>query len=169
MKKSHTIKGCKYFVLLLFVFTLLVSCKRNHARISAAERAVVRDSMISMYSNIARDVSSKGPAAWVNYFEDTPDFFMANDGQLVFRDYQSAKSFILNTVVKMIPHITLRWSHLRIEPLNARLASLGADFHEDQVLSNGKKLSINGYFTGIAHYDGRAWKLRNCHWSARAK
>ena len=168
MKKSYLTKGFKYFVLLLLVFNLFVSCRHDHKRLSKAENTFVKDSVSKMAANIARDVSNKGPAAWVNYFEDTPNFFMANEGLLVFHDYQSAKTFILNTVVKMIPHITLRWSNLRIDPLNARLASIGADFHEDQVLSTGKNLSIDGYFTGIVHYDGHHWKLRNCHWSVKA-
>jgi hypothetical protein len=167
MKKKHTMPAFKYCILLLFAISLVVSCKRNHAKLSAADRALVKDSVTNMAANIAADISKNGPRAWLNYFEDSPDFFMANEGQLVFQDYQSSKTFILNTVVKNILQIKLRWEHLRIDPLTSRLASIGADFHEDQTNASGKNLSIDGYFTGIAHYDGHRWKLRNAHWSIK--
>ena len=118
-----------------------------------------------MAANIAQDISNDGPAAWLNYFEDSPDFFMANEGQLVFKDSKTAKKFIINTLVKNIPVVKLQWDHLRIDPITSVFAAMGAGFHEDQVNSSGKKLAYDGYFTGIAHYDGHSWKLRNLHWS----
>jgi hypothetical protein len=168
MKKNYLIPVLKRGVLLLVAISMIVSCKRNHAKLSKEQSVLVRDSVSRMAAKIARDISKNGPRAWLNYFEDTPDFFMANEGQLVFRDHQSAKTFILNTVVKNIRGIKLRWDNLRIDPLTSRLASIGADFHEDQVTSSGKKLSYDGYFTGIAHFDGQGWKLRNTHWSIKA-
>src|ERR1700733_9713998 len=105
MKKKHAMPAFKYCVLLLFAISLVVSCKRNPAKLNAADKALVKDSVTNMAANIAVDVSKNGPRAWLNYFEDTPDFFMANEGQLVFQDYQSSKTFILNTVVKNILQI----------------------------------------------------------------
>jgi hypothetical protein len=168
MKKRYSITGFKFGHLLLLALSLFVSCKHNQEHLSIKESSQVKDSVSRMTANIARDISNKGPAAWLNYFEDTPDFFMANDGQLVFKDYPSAKAFILNTVVKIIPGIKLRWDHIRIEPLTPELASIGADFHEDQINNVGKTLSYDGYLTGVAHYSGRAWKLRSLHWSIKA-
>ncbi len=168
MKKSYIPQVFKYCTLLFLATALLFSCRRSHAKLSKEQSALVKDSVSRMAVNIAADISKNGPRAWLNYFEDTPDFFMANEGQLVFKDYQSAKIFILNTLVKNIPVIKLRWANIRIDPFTPRLASIGADFHEDQVTSTGKKLSYDGYFTGIAHYDGHRWKLRNTHWSIKA-
>ena len=168
MKKNHIPQVFKYCALLFFVVSVLVACKRNHAKLSKEQSALVKDSVSRMAANIAADISKNGPRAWLNYFEDNPDFFMANEGQLVFKDYQSAKTFILNTLVKNIPIIKLRWDNIRIDPLTPRLASIGADFHEDQVTNGGKNISYDGYFTGIAHYDGHRWKLRNVHWSIKA-
>jgi hypothetical protein len=169
MKKNLTTPALKCCVLFLSAISLIVSCKRNHAKLSAADRALVKDSVTNMTTNIAADISKNGPRAWLNYFENTPDFFMANEGQLVFQDHQSAKTFILNTLVKNIRQIKLRWAHIRIDPLTSRLASIAADFHEDQTNASGKSLAIDGYFTGIAHYDGDCWKLRNAHWSIKAR
>jgi len=120
-----------------------------------------------MASNIARDVSAKGPSAWLNYFQDSPDFFMANDGRLTFHNYQSAKAFIQDTLVKSISKITLNWSHMRIDPLTSRLAAIGSDFHEDITFANGKPLPLDGYFSGIAIQTKTGWKLRNAHWSIK--
>jgi hypothetical protein len=167
MKKNYKTLVLKYWILLLLAISMIVSCKHNRTGLSTAESKLVKDSISQMAANIATDISKNGPRAWLNYFEDTPDFFMANEGQLVFHDYQSAKTFILNTLVKNIAGIKLRWDNIRIDPLAPVLASIGADFHEDQVNSVGNKVSYDGYFTGIAHYDGHSWKLRNSHWSIR--
>jgi hypothetical protein len=168
MKKQNTKLGFSYWCMSFLAICLVVSCHRNHTHLSMAQNTLVKDSVNRMASNIAADISKNGPRAWLNYFENSPDFFMANEGQLVFKDYQSSKTFILNTLVKNITQIKLRWNNVRIDPLTARLASIGADFHEGQVTSDGKTLTYDGYFTGIAHFDGHSWKLRNVHWSIKA-
>jgi len=168
MKKNYLITVFIYLSALLFAICILASCKPGNAQLSAAESTQVKDSVTRLAANIAIDVSKIGPAAWLNYFEDSPDFFMANEGQLVFKDYQSAKSFILNTVVKNISVIKLKWDNIRVDALTPAIASIGADFHEDQVTSTGKTLTYDGYFTGIAHFNGHSWKLRNTHWSIKS-
>src|ERR1700710_2342117 len=107
MKKNHVPQVFKYCALLFLVVSMLVACKRNHAKLSKEQSALVKDSVSRMAANIAADISKTGPRAWLNYFEDNPDFFMANEGQLVFKDYPSAKAFILNTLVKNISSIKL--------------------------------------------------------------
>jgi hypothetical protein len=168
MKKNNKKSGWRYLCLLLIGINVIVSCNCDQKQMNTEKSTIVKDSVTRMMANIETDISKNGPRAWLNYFEDTNAFFMANEGQLVFTDYQSSKPFIINTVVKNIPQIKLRWAHLRIDPLTSNLASMGADFHEDQVNGSGKKLSIDGYFTGIAHYNEHSWKLRNAHWSVKA-
>jgi hypothetical protein len=167
MKKQNENLRQVCWLIVLPVLSLTISCRSHHARLSADKYKLVNDSVRQMTANIAADVSKNGPKAWLDYFEDTPDFFMANEGVLVFKDRQSAKTFILNTVVKIIPQIKLQWSSIRIDPLSRDIASIGADFHEDQVTNTGAKLSYDGYFTGVAHFDGHHWKLRNAHWSIK--
>ena len=155
-------------ITLLFALNVFISCKSDHAQLSVTETALVKDSVTQMAANIARDISRNGPRAWLNYFEDSPGFFMANQGGLAFHDYQSARVFILNTLVKSIIHIKLRWIHLRIDPVSTDTASIGADFHEDITDAAGKTISVDGYFTGLAHNNGDKWKLRNLHWSVKS-
>ncbi|MDP4218787.1 MAG: hypothetical protein Q8927_21540 [Bacteroidota bacterium] len=77
----------------------LASCTHHHRPFTEQDHGLVKDSVIRLAEAIARDVSSKGPIAWLDYFDDSPGFLMANDGNLAFRDYQTAKKFIQDTLV----------------------------------------------------------------------
>src|ERR1700727_2897240 len=107
---------------LLLASTLLLSCGHRRGPLTEKESTVIRDSVTQLTANIARDLSANGPAVWLNYFEDAPGFFMVDDGSLSFPDYNSAKHFVQDTLVKLFPHITLNWSSVRIHPLSRRLA-----------------------------------------------
>jgi hypothetical protein len=159
--------GFLFLAVIGLTISFFVSCKNNSGQLNADESAVVKDSVTRMTANIAKDISAKGPVAWLGYFENDPGFFMANDGQLALKDYPSAVSFVKNTVIKVMPKISLQWKNGKVDPLSPSLAAIGADFHEDIVMSDGKTLSVDGYFTGTAHFDGKSWKLRNLHWSSK--
>jgi hypothetical protein len=119
-----------------------------------------------MTESIAKNVSREGPVAWLRYFENAPDFFMASDGQLVFPNIDTAKSFINNVLIKTMPKIQLRWSNIRIDSLTNTFASISAVYHEDVTDGTGKTTPHDGYFTGIAHQTSQGWKLHNAHWSS---
>ena len=127
--------------------------------------ADVKDSVQKMANSIAQSISQQGPVAWLQYFENAPDFFMASEGKLVFPNYDTAKNFITNTLVKLIRKIELRWGDVRINPLTNDLASMAATFHEDLTDAAGKTTPQDGYFTGLAHHTTHGWKLLNAHWS----
>lgn len=149
------------------IMMLLARCTNDNTPMSAAQSSAVKDSVTQMLAHISVDVSTRGPAAWINYFENNAGFFMSSDGTLAFRDYPSAKSLTLGPVVKNFKKISLNWKNLRVDPLTATYASLGADFHEDINMANGQNQTIDGYFTATAHFDGNRWKLRNMNWSVR--
>jgi len=152
-------------ILILVIISLAVACRPNISALDAKESNIVRDSVHQMTVSLVNDLSTHGPIAWLNYFEENPDFFMASDGQLPFKDYQSGKSFIENTLVKNIVKINLQLNQLRIDPLTSGLASIGASFHEDLTDSAKKIISVDGYFTALAKQTNRGWKFRNLHWS----
>jgi hypothetical protein len=151
-------------VLVALIFTSSLSSAQTP--FSPAKRALVADSVNRMMQGIARDITANGPSAWLIYFEDSPDFFMASDGKLAFQDHESARLFIENTLVKNISHINLIWSDIRIDPLTPGLASAGATFHEEISDSAGKITPYDGYFTGVAERTDRGWQLRSAHWSS---
>jgi hypothetical protein len=92
---------------------------------------------------------------------------MASEGQLVFPNNDSATNIIKNTLIKSISKIELRWNNIHIDPLTSRLAGISATFHEDIPDYAGKKITEDGYFTGIAEQTSLGWKLRNAHWSIK--
>jgi len=154
-------------VFLLILVGLIDSCNSDSHSLNLQQTSDVRDSVQLMAASIAHSVSQNGPAAWLQYFENTPGFSMASDGQLVFPGIDTAAHFINNILVKSMYKINLRWSNIRVDPLTTQLASISAGFHEDITDSTGKTIPQDGYFTGIAHKTPQGWKLFNAHWSSR--
>jgi hypothetical protein len=146
---------------IIFIFLPFVSFSSR-----GQTSAPVFDSVNRMMQGIARDITAKGPSAWLIYFKDSPDFFMVSDGKMAFQDHESARLFIENTLVKNISHISLSWSHIRIDSLTPALASAGAEFHEEISDPAGKMTPYDGYFTAIVERTDRGWQLRNTHWSS---
>jgi hypothetical protein len=135
-----------------------------------AERLVpgVDDSVRQMMETIGKDVSARGPIAWLDHFENSKDFFMASGGSLVFPNYDSAAGFVKTVVVRMMPKVELSWSNIRISALDEDYANIAADFHEDITDSLGFRKPSDGYFTGIAHHGASGWMVLNAHWSYKS-
>jgi hypothetical protein len=149
--------------------TIVSSCNQNQGNqyLTAKQVSRVKDSIILLTTHIANDVTGKGPESWINYFDNSPEFFMASGGSLAFKDYKTAVAFISDTLVKNVKHIKLKWGNIRTDVLSTDMASIGADFHEDITSADGKTNPIDGYFTGTALFNGKNWKLRNLHWSVK--
>ena len=105
---------------------------------------------------VAHDVSEEGPAAWQKFLADEPAFFLASEGLLLFPNGAAAKAAIPE-LVRMIKHIDLTWGDdLRVDPLTAEFAVVGASYHEVRVDPKGERLDERGFFTGTVEYrDGR--------------
>ena len=150
------------------LITLIFSCNHQQQKLTPDQASNVKTSVTNLTVNIASDVSTKGPIAWLNYFENSPDFFMASEGQIVFHNYASAQTFIQDTLTKNISKIHLQWSHIRVNALSTQTASIGSNFHEDMtIIASNKTISVDGYFTATAILTNNGWKLRNLHWSLK--
>ena len=156
------------WVLVLLV-AMLASCHTGNTQFNAAQSALVRDSVRQLAEAISRDVSHVGPAAWLKYFETSPEFYMASEGKCEFPNIDSATRFINTVLIKNIHSIQLHWTDLRIDPYTSTLAGISAVFHEDLTDTSGKVISEDGYFTGTAEKTAAGWQLRNAHWSTRKK
>jgi hypothetical protein len=154
--------------LLLSWIIIFSSCTDNASYLTQKQSSIVKDSVQQMTESIARNVTKEGPVAWLRYFENSTDFFMASEGNLVFLNYDSASNIINTTLVKTISKIELHWNNIRIDPLNNNLACIAAGFHEDLTDYAGKKTLVDGYFTGITKKTSQGWKLHNAHWSVLA-
>ena len=152
--------------ILITFLIIAISCNYSKSPSTSQQISNMKDSVKAMTDSIAKRVSSEGPMTWLNYFENSPDFFMVNDGQLVFPNIDSAKNFVSNTLVKVYKIIALSWRNVRIVPVDPEFAVIAANYHEDATYSDGGKLSTDGYFTALAHHTAQGWKLQNVHWSS---
>ena len=164
---THNFNSLK-LLFIVPVMSLIFGCNCGQKQLSVNQISTVKNSVSKFADSISKSISTKGPISWLSYFENSQDFFMASDGQIVFHNYISAQKFIQDTLVKNISKIKLQWNNMRINVLSARAASIGSDFHEDITMSAANNIvPIDGYFTGTAVLDGNSWKLRNLHWSIK--
>jgi hypothetical protein len=151
--------------LILAMSCLALACQNNPSTLDAKGSQLVDDSVRLMVSGLTNDLSVNGPVAWLNYFEESPDFFMAADGQLAFQDYQAGKTYVEDTLRKAFVKINLQFNQLRIDPLTSGLASIGAIYHEDLTDSAGKMIHADGFVTALVKHTPQGWKFENLHWS----
>jgi hypothetical protein len=130
-----------------------------------AHAAAIQDSVSDMAAAIARDLERDGPTAWLSYFLDGPEFFMASDGNLVFPSIDSATSFVRG-FAPGIADMELVWEDMRVDPLSPGAAVLGASYREVLTDTAGSELRFRGYFTGLAVHTPMGWRLRDLHWSS---
>jgi hypothetical protein len=116
-------------------------------------------------ADVARNITAQGPLGWHQYFSDSPNFFMAVDGHLVFPDAQSASKGI-DSLPSMIAKITLQWGDdLRVDVLSPDLALVASSFTEVQTDPKGHQRTETGFFTGLAENRNGRWQFRDAHWS----
>ena len=136
--------------------------------LTPASSAIVEDGVRGFMQAVAHDVTVNGPAAWRRQFADSPSFFMAADGQMVFPDSAAATKGIHDLALD-IKQIELVWGNdLRVDPLTPDLAVVAAPYHEVRVNMSGLRVEDAGFFTGIAQYRDGRWQLRDAHWSVAA-
>jgi hypothetical protein len=135
--------------------------------LSAPEAARIAREVVAFAETVARDVTGEGPSAWRRHFSESPAFFMAVDGQLAFRDSETATRGI-EEASRAIPHIELHWQALRVDPLTQDLAMLASPYLEVQVDRAGHRTEERGFFSGLAEHRAGRWQFRNAHWSSLA-
>ena len=132
---------------------------------TAARAAAVEQSVRTFAQNVAHDITQEGPAAWRRHFSDSPAFFMASEGHLVFPNSASATAAIQD-LTRTMKQIELRWGDdLRVDPLTPDLAVVAASYHELQLWTDGRRVDESGFFTGTAERREGRWQFRNAHWS----
>jgi len=153
-----------------FVIICLVSCQSNKDTKQPASNVVTGGGFDAdvrkMANDIANDIGVGGPVQWLNYFEQSPNFFMAVDGRRVFPNNDSATHFIKEVLAKSIMKVKLQWSNMYIDSVSPTVAVISANYHEDLIDKDNKVIKADGYFTGTAEKTANGWKLRNLHWSS---
>jgi hypothetical protein len=169
LPKNSIMNAWQWAPLLLVV--LCVACSSRHdlssrsQSLTPARAAAVEKDVRAYASAVAHDVTEQGPSAWRRHFTDSPSFFMASGGQLVFPDSATATKGIQD-FARTIQHMELQWgADLRIDPLTPELAVMAAPWHEIRVDTTGNRVDESGFFTAIAEYRDGRWQFRNAHWS----
>ena len=115
---------------------------------------------------VSHSVTQDGPTAWIKYFDASPAFFMAVNGQMAFPNAAAAQEGT-RTFAQTIRHIELKWGDdLRVDPLTNEFAVVAVSWREIQVDTAGHSVTETGYFTGLAEYRAGQWKFRDAHWSS---
>ena len=140
----------------------------NGPSLTPERKAAVEDGVRRFVLRLAQDVTQEGPAAWRKEFADTPSFFMATEGQMVFANGQAAAQGIQD-LTRMIKHIELRWGNdLRVDPLTPDLAVVATSWQEVREDMEGHQVTESGFVTGVAEQRDGEWRFRSAHWSVAA-
>lgn len=137
-------------------------------RLTPKRRAEVEDAVRRFAASVAHDVTQEGPSAWRKEFSDSPYFFMASEGKLVFPNRKAAAQAI-DELTRTLKQIELRWGDdLRVDALTEDLAQIACSWHEVRVDTQGHRVEESGFFTGLAEQRKGQWQFRNAHWSVAA-
>jgi hypothetical protein len=154
--------------LLAGIALVLAQCSSNDARVSTARAAEIDRQVRDFAAQVAHGVTHDGPSAWRRYFVDSPAFFMASEGRMVFATSAAATTGIQD-LGKSIQQIELEWGpELRVDPLANDLAVVASPYHEIRTDTFGHRVDESGYFTGVVEYKGGKWQFRDAHWSVAA-
>lgn len=135
------------------------------AQLTPARKAATEQEVRQFVAAVSHDITQQGPAAWEKHFADSPAFFMADEGKLVFPNRQAATQAIAE-LTRTIKHMELTWGDdLRVDPLTQELAQVASSWREVTVDKDGHQVIDAGFFTGLAERHDRKWQFRNAHWS----
>jgi hypothetical protein len=128
--------------------------------------ASVNQAVRAFMQTVSRSVTQDGPMAWIKYFDTSPAFFMAVNGQIAFSNTAAAQEGT-RKFAQTIRHIELNWGNdLRVDPLTNEFAVVAVSWREIQVDTAGHSVTETGYFTGLAEYREGRWQFRDAHWSS---
>lgn len=128
--------------------------------------ASVGQAVSGFMQTVSDSVTHDGPMAWIKYFEASPAFFMAVNGQMAFPNAAAAQEGT-RKFAQTIRHIELKWGDdLRVDALTNEFAVVAVSWREIQVDTAGHSVTETGYFTGLAEYREGHWQFRDAHWSS---
>jgi hypothetical protein len=130
------------------------------------EASSVDQAVRAFMQTVSHSVTQDGPMAWLKYFDVSPAFFMAVNGQVAFPNSAAAREGT-RKFAQTIHHIELMWGDdLRVDPITKEYAVVAVSWSEIQVDTAGHSVTETGYFTGLAEYREGRWQFRDAHWSS---
>jgi hypothetical protein len=157
------------FLVIAITFAASVPCgvgaSQSHS-VTPDEAVAIDRAVRAFMQTVSHSVTQDGPAAWIKYFDTSPAFFMAVNGQIAFPNAAAAQDGT-RKFAQTIRQIELKWGDdLRVDPLTNEFATVAVSWREIQVDTAGHSITETGFFTGLAEYREGHWQFRNAHWSA---
>jgi hypothetical protein len=155
----------------VLIVSLLASigCYRpsaDNAVMTTDQKQAVENDVRKFMLTVGHDITENGPNAWLKYFANSPEFFMASEGAMAFPTSQAAQQGT-QAFAKTINRMQLLWGDdLRIDPLTPGLAVVGTSWREIRVDTQNKTADQSGYFTALAEKRDGQWQFHDAHWSA---
>jgi len=118
----------------------------------------------ALVTSIPAALAERGPSAWLDYFEDSPSFFMVSDGAIVFADLPAARDFLAGFAAR-VSALTLSWHEPRYENVGGGVVVVTAGFDETIRMTDGTESSFGGRMSGVVRRAGDGWRLQHLHWS----
>lgn len=137
------------------------------ANISSAESQQINLEVQLFMDSIPEGLADDGPMAWLRFFEDTPQFLMASDGQIAFANRESAVTF-LDGFSPTVSTMSLTWKDMRVELLSSSTATVASAYHESITSTDSTTVSFGGFVTGVVRKGDDGWKVQHLHWSSPA-
>ena len=139
----------------------------NHSHsVTPDGTASVDQAVRAFMQTVSDSVTSDGPTAWIKYFDASPAFFMAVNGQMAFPNNAVAQEGT-RKFAQTIRHIELKWGDdLRIDPLTNDFAVVAVSWREIQIDTAGHSVTETGFLTGLVQYREGRWQFRDAHWSS---
>jgi hypothetical protein len=149
-----------------FIACLPGGAASHPPNVTSGEAVAVDPAVRAFMQTVSHSVTQDGPLAWIKYFDESPAFFMAVNGQMAFPNASAAQEGT-RKFAQTIRQIALKWGDdLRVDPLTNEYAAVGVSWREVQVDTAGHSVTETGYFTALTEYRDGHWQFRNAHWSA---
>lgn len=152
-------------LVLAVIISVLLGCQPPPQEKKQENLQSAKTMVESTMQNMAYDVRAEGPYAFIGYFEHSPQFSMITNGQLVFPNYKTAEQVIEQKWATSVVKFSLRWKQIKVELINNEFAHVEAGYTDSTTLNTGRKIFRAGYFTGLAHFTNKGWRIRTAHWS----
>jgi hypothetical protein len=142
-----------------------VGASQSHS-VNPDEAVAIDRAVRAFMQTVSHSVTHDGPVAWIKYFDASPVFFMAVNGQMAFPNAAVAQDGT-RKFAQTIRQIELKWGDdLRVDPLTNEFAIVAVSWREILIDTAGHSITETGFFTGLVEYREGHWQFRNAHWSA---
>ncbi len=138
---------------------VLVACKpATTGELSVERRAAIADSVRTVMTTIAKDVTAKDFTVWLPYLERSDRFIWTADGEIPFTSADSLERFIKDFSATLI-HTELTWLDQRVSALGPGLALVTTPYREMYVGKKADTTRVAGVFVGVWASLPTGWKI----------